>query len=159
MNTLLQPVADRCLTSYICRLGSLNYRSEIVVWQQQVRESAQKALKHAEYLRKWLVHSIQNESEAERRKKSHCGAVKSRRKADQCHWTDIKGRYFDVGNRNYALALTMLLPDLVTEWGWNDNSKGNLVEMLLAQHWEENGSVGAAAIEAIIFVEGIWRKY
>ena len=85
--------------------------------------------------------------------------MKSRRKADPRHWTDITGRHIDVGNRNYTLALTMVLPDLVTEWGWNDNSKGNLVEMLLAQHWEENGSVGAAAIEAIIFVEGIWRKY
>ena len=59
--------------------------SEIAVWQLHVRQSAQEARKHATYLQKWLVHSIEKESEAERRKKSHCGAVKSRRKADPCH--------------------------------------------------------------------------
>ena len=73
--------------------------SEIAVWQLHVRQSAQDTLEHADYLQKWLVHNVENVSEAERRKKSHCGAVKSRRKADPCHWTDIKGRYFDVRNQ------------------------------------------------------------
>ena len=89
--------------------------SEIAVWQLAVRQSARDTLEHADYLKKLLVDSVDNVLEAERRQISWCGAVKSRREADPCDYTDDKFYVLiaddkcDINSKFYLIIRTSIL--------------------------------------------------
>ena len=68
------------------------------------------AAPHSAYIQETLEGSVAYVPEAERRRASHRGAVRARYEGDPCDYHDDSGRYFDVGNAKYAIALGIILP-------------------------------------------------
>lgn len=126
--------------------------SELVEWQGHVRWAAQQVALYSEYIRRVLEESVANVLEAERRRASHNGAVRARKDTDPCHYQDDNGRFFDAGNSAYMLVLGIVLPDLSDERGWNENTTGNLVEMLLAHHIAGDNFLNVNAMKALDYL-------
>ena len=114
-------------------------REKLVEWQSNVRWAVGTAALHSGYIQETLEDSVAYVPEAERRRASLRGAVRARFEGGPCDHRDKSGRYFDIGNAGYAIALETILLRLLEDSCWNIVTIGNLVELLLADKIANDG--------------------
>ena len=72
-----------------------------------------------------------------RKEYSYSGAVRCRDPSDPQHYHCPIGKqaYFDPSNWVYAMALRLMMPKLVQEVEWNNETKGDIFESILGCHY------------------------
>ena len=105
-----------------------------------------------------------------RKEYSYNGAIRCRRPSDPCHYQCPieKERYFDPTNFVYAITMLLMMPNMMQEVNWNNETKGDIFESIMGCAYLVHNGLMTHDVDALkkhsgivsaIFESFAWHTY